>query len=228
MELVAVGLVLVRVVLPPPRAFGHLGSECRFGNRSRPPGVVVLRPFRRIRPLRSHLASSGSDRSLIVVEIELVAVEEHRPRSKHTGERSVEADELLEAEPVQRRRGDRGVVRSGGRQFRHPVGPQIRVDELEAFAVSERTAPDGEQHRVGVDRDHLRAGDAVENACAQRTGSAPKVEDAWLRSRKGRNRIDHRRESLFAIRDVALLLRVPSRQPGGKVGARGVRAHVGR
>ena len=100
-RLIAMGLVLVGMGVPALLTLGHLGCQCRLGHRGGPPRVVILGAFGRIGPLGPNLPGSRRDRPLIVVEVEPVAVQEYRPRAEDGRERVVEADQLLEAEPVQ-------------------------------------------------------------------------------------------------------------------------------
>ena len=195
------------------RTLRHLTGEPRLRDGSRPPGVVVLGAVWGVGPFRSHLTCSGGDHPLIVVEVEPVAVEEDGAGSEHSGERVVEADQLLESEPVQRRGRNRGVIRPGRGQRSHPVSAKVGVDELQLLPTPERAATDGEEDRVGVDRHDARPGDAIKHARAQGSGTTPEVQHTRLGSSECRHRVDHGGEPFLTVRDVALLLRVPSCQP---------------
>src|ERR1700676_3801118 len=100
------------MVVRTPGSFRNLVRERGLRHGRRPPGVVVLGAFGSIRPRGSHLAHPGGDPGLVVIEVEAVAIKEYSAGTQHASEGAVQTEQVLEAEPVQRRGRHGRVVRT--------------------------------------------------------------------------------------------------------------------
>ena len=148
----------------------------------------------------------------------MVAVEDDAAFGHAGGDIGIHLDELLGAQPVQRR-GGYGGINLLRRQLRHPVGrAHIGIHNRDAVAKPrQRLVRHGQQHGVGIDRNGLGQRKGIQNALRQRAGAATQIHKGEAGAHMVAQRLNHDVEAIFAKRDIGGLLLVPRVQQGSPV-----------
>ena len=161
------------------------------------------------------LAQPFDDGAGALVALEVVTIEQQAAGPQGRGQFRVHGPERGAGQPVQRGgahgRVGRAVQAEGGRPARRA---QVTVGEPQPRPLPVRGPAQREQQRVGVHRDHRRGGDPVEQPDRQGAGAAAQVQHERVGAAGALlDRVDQRREPVFPVRQVFLLLLIPLGDP---------------
>ncbi|CDQ44286.1 hypothetical protein BN1047_02162 [Mycolicibacterium neoaurum] len=156
------------------------------------------------------------------VESEMVAIEQEAVVGQHLCRSGVHAQQGLRGQPVQRGGGDEGryrrPCRGGCYRIRPRVLGKVGLDHTEPVVGAERSAGQVEQQRVEIEGDHPGTGKCVEDAGAQRSRPAGKIDDHGLVAAGQSDDVGDGAKAGFTARDIGRLLFVPRPYEGVGIG----------